>query len=218
MKRVFSTAALLLFILGSDRTEASERSFENLKRFANYIYGGSSENISEAVLPHADLWMLRGKQDLEALHKIESMTFERHEDLTVIAIRSELVFLELKGEVVDPHFQLEAIYELHRKLIRSFLYFLSIEDERRLNSVVTDRSLIRVKGASAKQAARFSTLISSLPTCRVSTQTEETKPNSVSYSVPMGHGVLKLSLIKDGNTWKVDTRNGIDVDLQAFLK
>jgi hypothetical protein len=64
----------------------------------------------------------------------------------------------------------------------------------------------------------YAQILGILPILRSSDPSNDIKSKSVTYKVPLGKNGFELKLVKIGNTWKVDSRENLNVPLEFFFR
>jgi hypothetical protein len=85
------------------------------KQFLKYQYGADGISIQEICHPHDDVWMLRGECNPEGIKAVDSERIAM-KDPGVLArvIGQDLCIVEIRQGKVDPSFNLDMVYGLHR--------------------------------------------------------------------------------------------------------
>jgi len=131
-----------------------------------------------------------------------------------------IYFIELRDGLVDPAFNLDGIYLMHRQLVLRFIYSTLEGDQTMLGRLATDASKIQIVGPKAAPGDmdQYGSIIEMMPVVRSSRAADDAKTRTVTYRVPMGDAALALTLVKDGSTWKVDTSKSVRVPLEFFFR
>jgi len=132
----------------------------------------------------------------------------------------DIYFIETRDGKVDPAFKLDGIYILHRQLVLQFLYAALSQNRRMHGRLATDSSKVRIVGPKAPPGDmdQYGSILQMMPVVRSSKPADDAKSRTVSYRVPIGDEALKLTLRKDGSTWKIDTSRTVQVPLGFFFR
>jgi hypothetical protein len=89
-----------------------------------------------------------------------------------------------------------------------------------LGRVTTDASKVKIDGpkAASGDMDQYGSILEMMPVVRASKPADDAKSRTVTYRVPIGEEALTLTLIKDGNTWKIDTSKTVRVPLEFFFR
>jgi hypothetical protein len=209
---------LVLLLIASSAAQAAEPA---ARQFLRYIYGAEGIDVAAVSHPSDDLWMVRGARNPEALATLDKMQFEaRSAGITSGTVKTDLFFVEMRDGKVDPAFNLDGIYFMHRQLVLHFVYAVLTGDERKLAGLTTDASKVEIVGTRAMpgEMGQYAAVIGLIPVVRASMPADDARSRSVTYRIPISTEGLALRLIKDGNTWKIDTSKGVSVPLQFFFR
>ncbi|PWU18059.1 MAG: hypothetical protein C5B50_10025 [Verrucomicrobia bacterium] len=195
-----------------------------VKPFLRYVYGAEGIDISKVCLPSDDIWMLRGAKDENALASVDALMFETNRVSGVFCgmVGKDGYFVEVRGGKVDPAFSLEAQFQLHRQLVKMFVYGCLCHNQRTLDRITTDAKKVEISGPKEAPPAGdmdvYEGVIGALPVVRTSKSSEDMKSKTVTYRVPVGEAGLSLTLAKKEGTWKVDTSKPVKVSLSFFYQ
>ena len=216
MRTALRLIALLLLV-----TPAAQSAEPVAKQFLRYVYGADGIALTNICHSSDDLWMLRGARNTNALAALNTLQFDAKGTGVVSGIvGTDIYFVELRDGRVDPAFNLDGIYMMHRKLVLMFLYASLSGDQTTLRRLSTDASKVQIVGPKAAPGDmdQYGSIIEMMPVVRASKPVEDAKSRTVTYRVPLGDAALSLTLVKDGNTWKVDTSKTIRVPLEFFFR
>ncbi len=191
------------------------------KQFLRYIYGADGINLTNVCHPSDDSWMLRGDKNANALTALDTEKItSKSTGVTSGVLGTDVYFIEMRDGKVDPAFNLNGIYLLHRQLILRFLYSSLERDQPTLRRLVTDASKVQILGPKAAPGDmdQYGSIIELMPVVRSSKSADDVKSKTVTYRVPVGDVALSLTLVKDGNTWKIDTSKTVRVPLEFFFR
>jgi hypothetical protein len=163
--------------------------------------------------------MLQGNRNPKALAQIdalEALVFKTN-GITSVLIEDGLIFIETRNGRIDASFNLEEIYEIHRKLIKTFVYAAACNNAGLFRNITTDANKISVVGAiDGADADVIENVASRLPVVRASNPFQDVNRQAVSYRVPLGGSIALLELVKADNKWKIDSDHGIKIDVSIF--
>lgn len=193
------------------------------KQFLRYVYGADGIEFTNVCLPSDDAWTLRGARDTNALAALASLRIDsKSTGITSGLIGRDMYFIETRDGKVDPAFNLEGVYTMHRALVLRFIYASLSQNQRLLRENVTDASKVKIDGPKDAPPPGdmdvYVPIIERLPVVRSSRPQDDAKSRTVSYRVPLGEEALTLTLVKDGSTWKVDTSKSVRVSLEFFYR
>jgi len=210
-----------LLLLAAPTIECAEPVEPVTKQFLRYIYGDDDITLTNICHPSDDSWMLRGAKNTNALAALATMPFApKVTGVSSGIVGSDIYFVELRDGLVDPAFNLDGIYQLHRQLVLRFLYASLSRDQPTLRRLVTDAGKVEIAGPKAApgEMDQYGSIIAMMPVVRLSNAADDAKTRSVTYRIPVGEVALSLTLIKDGNTWKIDTSKTVRVPLEFFFR
>ena len=193
------------------------------KQFLRYIYGADGVELTNICLPSDDAWMLRGAKDTNALAALDSLKIaSKPTGITSGLVGRDMYFIETRDGKVDPAFNLDGIYMIHRQIVLRFIYSALSQNQRMLGQIVTDASKVKIDGPKDAPPGGdmdvYGPIIEQLPVVRSSKPQDDAKSRTVTYRVPIGEEALTLTLVKDGSTWKIDTSKTIRVPLEFFFR
>ena len=120
------------------------------KQFLRFVYGADGIEITNICHPSDDAWMLRGAKNPSALAQLDAMTITgKVTGVTSGILGRDIYFVETREGKVDPAFNLDGIYVMHRQLVLRFLYAALLQDRAMLGRLVTDASKVQVAGPKA---------------------------------------------------------------------
>lgn len=190
------------------------------KEFLAYAYGKEGVNIQELCLPHDDLWMLRGLPNPSGLKAVDGVEIKlKQSGVFIGVVGRDMAVVELKGGKVDATYNLEMIYGLQRRLILDFLYSSLLQDKEALARIVTvpaNISFGKAPKAGYGDMDQYGEILGMLPVVRLSKSDSDKESRSITYRVPLAPEGLALRLVKQGNTWKIDTSTKLTVPLEFF--
>lgn len=190
------------------------------KQLLRYVYGAEGLEVSTFMHPAEDAWMLRGTNNSGALAAVNALTVT-HKTNGVVSglVGMDLHFVETRDGKVDPTFNLEAIYGLHRQLIHRFIYSALSQDMPMLGRLTTDSSKVQILGPKAPpgEMGQYGEIISMMPVVRTSKADGDAKSKTITYRVPVGGETLRLTLVKQGNTWRIDSSQGVRISVGFFF-
>ncbi len=221
MVRSITNPTIHIFLLFALISQTAFSKEPLAKQFLQYIYGADGIDIAQICVPSEDLWMLRGAKNTNALAEVASMKLKDKGVFTAM-VRNEISFIEVRDGRIDPAFNLDGIYNLHRKLIQTFIYASLTHDEALLKRLTTDASKVKMTGPKDTPPSGdmdvYEGVIEAMPVLRSSKPSDDSKSKTITYRVPVGDSPLLLTLIKDGSTWKIDTSKSIKVPLEYFYQ
>jgi hypothetical protein len=191
------------------------------KQFLRYTYGADGIELTNICHPSDDVWMLRGARNTNALADLNRMQIEAKGTGVVSGVvGTDIYFVEMRDGRVDPAFNLDGVYTLHRKLVLMFLYAALSRDQTMLRRLATDATKVQIIGPKAAPGDmdQYGSILEMMPVVRASKPAEDAKSRTVTYRVPIGETALSLTLLKEGNTWKVDTSKTVRVPLEFFFR
>ena len=191
------------------------------KQFLRHIYGADGIVLADICYPSDDLWMLRGVKNPEALAALDELKFDsRPTGITSGVVRMDLYFIETRDGKVDPAFNLDGVYHIQRQLVQYFIYYVLAGNQQKLEGLVTDASKVEIVGPRAMpgEMGQYSSIIGMMPVVRSSKPANDAKTRTFTYRVPIGEEALSLTLVKNGNTWKIDTSSKVRVPLEFFFR
>jgi hypothetical protein len=191
------------------------------KQFLRYIYGADGIELTNVCHSSDDLWMLRGAKDTNALAALDGLKItSKPTGITSGLVGTDIYFVETRDGKVDPTFNLNGIYVMHRQLILQFVYSALSQNRGMLGRLVTDASKVEIDGPKAAPGDmdQYRSIIELMPVVRSSKPADDAKSRTVTYRVPIGEEALTLTLLKDGSTWKIDTSKTVRVPLEFFFR
>jgi hypothetical protein len=191
------------------------------KEFLRYMYGADGVDITNICYPSEDLWMLKGAKNTNALAAIDMEKFESKSTGVLSGmLGTDLYFIETRNGRIDPAFNLEWIYTMHRQLVLRFVYSVLSDNQAMLGRLVTDVTKIQVVGPTAARGDmdQYGSVIELMPVVRSSKAVDDAKSRTVTYRVPLGNEALSLTLRNHANSWKVDTSKTVRVPLEFFFR
>ncbi len=187
------------------------------KQFLRYLYGEDGIELASICHPSDDAWMLRGAKNPSALAELKELKIpERKTGVTSGLVGADLYFIETRDGRVDPAFNLDGIYGLHRQLIFRFLFAVLAEDQTIVGQLVTDEAKVTVerpKAPRGEMVDRYGAILEMMPMIRSSQPADDAKSRTITYRVPFGEELLSLTLIKEGSTWKIETSKKLHIRL-----
>jgi hypothetical protein len=186
-----------------------------------YIYGADGIELTNVCHPSDDAWMLRGAKNTNALAALESLKLASKPTGVISGlVGRDIYFIETRDGKVDPAYNLDRIYMMHRQLIHGFVYSALSQNRGMLGRLVTDASKVEIDGPKAAPGDmdQYGSIVELLPVVRSSKPADDAKIRTVTYRVPLGEEALTLTLIKDGSTWKIDTFKSVRVPLEFFFR
>jgi hypothetical protein len=196
------------------------------KQFLRYIYGAEGINLADISHPSVDLWMLRGAKNAVVLAALDAAKIEARRTGVISGILKasengpDLYFIETRDGLVDPAFNLDGVYFLHRQLVLHFIYAALGNDDTTLRRLATDDTKIEIVGPRAQpgEMGQYGSIIQMMPVVRSSNPGSDSESRNITYRVPVGDTPLLLTLVKQGSTWKIDTSNKVRVPLEGFFR
>ena len=218
MNRLIHLFAFLL--ITSSTSQAAEPA---AKQFLRFVYGADGIEITNVCHPSDDLWMLRGAKDTNTLAALDGLKIaSKSTGITSGLLGRDMYFIETREGKVDPSFNLDIVYTMHRELVLHFIYSALSQNQRMLREIVTDTSKVKIDGPKDAPPAGdmdvYEPIVAQLPVVRSSKPQDDAKSKTVMYRVPLGEEALMLTLVKNGNTWKVDTSKSVRVPLEFFYR
>ena len=209
--------AVLLFSVSSARcaTPAAAR------QFLRYIYGADDIELGEICLPSEDAWMLHGAKNTDALAELDHLKIDAKSSGVISGlVGRDIYFIETRDGKVDPAFNLDGVYLLHRQLVLHFLYAALSGDRELLGRMSTDAGKVKIVGPKAPPGDmdQYGSILEMMPVLRSSKPADDAKSRTVTYRVPIGNEALALTLLKDGSTWKIDTSKTVRISLEFFFR
>jgi hypothetical protein len=191
------------------------------KQFLRYIYGADGIELTSICHPSDDVWMLRGAKNTNALVALDALKIaSKPSGITSGLVGTDIYFIETRDGKVDPTFNLDGIYVIHRQLVLRFIYSALSQNRGMLGRLVTDASKVKIDGPKAAPGDmdQYGSIIELMPVVRSSKPADDAKSRTVTYRVPLGEEALALTLIKDGSTWRIDTSKSVRVPLEFFFR
>lgn len=191
------------------------------KQFLRYIYGADGIELANICHLSDDAWMLRGAKNTNALATLDRLKIaSKPKGVTSGLVGTDIYFVETRDGKVDPSFNLDPIYVMHRQLVLHFLYAVLSQDQRTVGRLVTDASNVKIEGPKAAPGDmdQYGSILELLPVVRSSKPADDAKTRTVTYRVPIGEEALTLTLLKEGSTWKMDTSKTVRVPLEFFFQ
>jgi hypothetical protein len=191
------------------------------KQFLRYIYGADGIELTSICHPSDDVWMLRGAKNTNALVALDALKIaSKPSGITSGLVGTDIYFIETRDGKVDPTFNLDGIYVMHRQLVLRFIYSALSQNRGMLGRLVTDASKVKIDGPKAAPGDmdQYGSIIELMPVVRSSKPADDAKSRTVTYRVPLGEEALALTLIKDGSTWRIDTSKSVRVPLEFFFR
>jgi hypothetical protein len=191
------------------------------KQFLRYIYGADAIELTNVCHPSDDAWMLRGTRNTNALVALDALKIaSKPSGITSGLVGTDIYFIETRDGKVDPTFNLDGTYVIHRQLVLRFIYSALSQNRGMLGRLVTDASKVKIDGPKAAPGDmdQYGSIIELMPVVRSSKPADDAKSRTVTYRVPLGEEALALTLIKDGSTWKIDTSKSVRVPLEFFFR
>ncbi len=193
-----------------------------LKQYLKYVYGDSSVRADEALHANPDNWMIAGELNADTISLIEESEFIVSDPGVFNgAVGRDLIFVEFKDGKAEPGFMLEGIYSIHRQLILKFLYEALLQNDRALKRFVTNSDNInfgRVPAAPYGDMDVYAGILGLIPIVRSSDPTEDARKNSITYRLPLSQAGFELTLVKKGNSWKIDTSEEVILPMEFFWR
>ncbi len=215
------TTIIRLFAVLLVMTSTTQAAEPAAKQFLRYIYGADGIELSNLCHPSDDAWMLRGAKDTNALLALDSLKItSKSTGITSGLVGTDIYFVETRDGKVDPTFNLEGIYALHRQLIHQFVCSALSQNREMLGRLVTDASKVKIDGSKAAPGDmdQYGSIIELMPVVRSSKPADDAKSRRVTHRVAIGEEALTLTLVKDGSTWKIDTSQTVRVLLEFFFR
>jgi|GEM_PF-5901657 len=191
------------------------------KQFLRCVYGADGIELTNICHPSDDLWMLRGGANTNAQAALNRLQLEAKGTGVVSGVfGTDIYFIELRDGRVDPAFNLDGVYALHRQLVLRFLYAALSRDQTALGRMATDASKLQIVGPKAAPGDmdQYGSILEMVPVVRASKPADDAKSRTVTYRVPLGEAGLSLKLVKEGSTWKVDASKPVRVPLEFFFR
>jgi hypothetical protein len=212
----------LLFLMVVATASAARKPDDAARDFLMYQYGKSVPDISEICLPSEDIWMLQGKVQPEQQRLVGSLKISvRATGLFMDSVDRDICIVEMKDGKVDPSFNLEGVYGIHRRLVVQFFYFSLLQDRKELVRLVTDIKNVsfgKVKKAAYGDMDVYSGILGFLPVVRSSAPRSDAASKSVNYRMPLGEEIFEVRVIKRDGAWRIDTSKSVIVPLQYFWR
>lgn len=194
---------------------------ETAKEFLSFAYG-KEVDINALCHPHDDLWMLSGIRNDEALEALGAAKLKvKSTGVVIDVIGRDIAMVEMREGKVDPSFNLEAAYGIHRRLVLNFIYASLPQDSDAIARLVThpkNVSFGRAPKVSYGDMDQYGEIIALLPVVRFSKPGNDKQSHSITYRLPLGPEGLLLRLVKAGNTWKIDTSSKVTLPLEFFFR
>lgn len=192
------------------------------EQFLNYIFGAEGVEIEKVCWPHDDLWMLRGANNPEALKEVADARIKHGKNEVLWqGIQRNLYIVSVRDNRVEPVFNVEQAYFVHRKLMAHFLYAALQQDKQTLGRLVTkveNVSFGRVRAAPNGDMDIYAEYIGMLPLVRASSPAEDKISKSVTYRVPLGPKGFEVRMVKGDKSWLIDTSKPVSVPLEFFWR
>jgi hypothetical protein len=191
------------------------------KEFLRYIYGADGIELTNICHPSDDAWMLRGAKNTNALAEVDRLKIvAKTTGIISGLVGRDIYFIETRDGRVDPAFNLDGIYVMHRQLVLRFLYVALSQNRGMLGRLTTDASKVTIDGPKAAPGDmdQYGSILEMMPVVRSSRPVDDAKSRTVTYRVPIGEEALTLTLLKEGSTWKIDTSKSVRVPLAFFFR
>jgi len=191
------------------------------KQFLRYLYGDDDVEFTKICHASDDGWMLHGAKNANALALINSQRIaSKPTGIISGLLGTDLYFVETRDGKVDPAFNLQPIYVMHRQIVLRFVYAALSQNQRMLGELVTDVGKVQIIGpkAASGDMDQYGSIIELMPVLRSSKSADDAKSRTVTYRVPIGDEALVLTLVKDGNRWRIDTSGTVRVPLEFFFR
>lgn len=213
---------ILLFLALTSCVFSAPSPAESARTFLLFQYGKDIANITDICLPSKDLWMLQGKSNPQQQKLVQDTKIRVGANgLFMDTIERDICIVEMKDGKVDPAFNLELVYGMHRKLVLQFLYCSLLQENDQLARLVTNIENVSFGGApkaSYGDMDVYSEILSILPVTRCSTPSVDAESKSASYRIPLGDQITTLTIIRSDGLWKIDTSKKITVPLKFFWR
>src|SRR6266576_1305221 len=109
------------------------------KQFLRFIYGADGVELTNICHPSDDAWMLRGAKNTNALAALDNLNIaSKATGITSGLVGTDMYFIETRDGKVDPTFNLDGIYAIHRHLVLRFVYSALSQNQRMIRKIVTD--------------------------------------------------------------------------------
>jgi hypothetical protein len=194
MNRMIRLIAMLL--LSASAAQGSE---SVAKQFLRYVYGEDGIELVDICHPSEDAWMLRGAKNTNALAALDSLKIEsKPKGITSGMVGKDIYFLELRDGKVDPAFNLDGIFMMHRQLVLRFVFASLSQNREMLGRLATDASKVKIDGPkpATRELGQYGSIIEQMPVVRSSNPADDAKSRTVTYRVPIGDDALMLTLLK----------------------
>ncbi len=191
------------------------------KQFLRYIYGADGIELTNICHPSGDAWMLRGAKNTNALAALDGLKIAAKSTGIISGlVGMDIYFIETRDGKVDPAFNLDGIYVIHRQIVLRFIYSALSQNREMLGRLVTDADKVKIDGpkAASGDMDQYGSIIGLMPVVRSSKAADDAKSRTVTYRVPVGDEALTLKLVQDGSMWKIDTSKTIRVPLEFFFR
>ena len=218
MKRLIYCCVAILIV-----TTATLSAAENTPlQFLRYIYGADDVDITKVCHPTDDVWMLRGAKNTNVLAQLKTHKFYPGQTNIISGtLQTDLYFIELRDGKVDPAFNLDGVYNMHRRLVLTFIYSALSGNEDLLKRITTEPKKVQMLSSGDVPGGdmdQYASIIEMLPVVRSSKPSDDAKTKSITYRVPIHDPAFMVTLVKDGSTWKIDSSKGIRVPLSFFFR
>ena len=164
---------------------------------------------------------MRGAKNTNALIALDGLKIVSKPSGVISGIvGTDIYFIETRDGKVDPSFNLNSIYVMHRQIVLHFLFSALLQDREMLGRLVTDVTKVSIDGPNAPQGDmdQYGAILEMMPVVRSTKPALDAKSRTVTYRVPIGEEALSLTLVKEGSTWKIDTSKTVRVPLGFFFR
>lgn len=212
---------LVLLALGFGVT-ASATPVDTTRQFLRALYGDSQVDLASICHPHDDLWMLPGAKNEAGLAAVDAE--EIRIDKTGVfmsTINQDLCVVELRDGKVDAGFNLRMSAFVQWRTVLQFLHACLLQNRDELTKLTTHPANVsfgKFPAASPGDMDVYEELLSLIPVMRSSTPADDAKSRSITYRIPFGSQGFAIRLLRDGNAWKIDTKEKTVVPLGFFYR
>jgi hypothetical protein len=218
----YSKKAILLLLSMLLAAESFASAGDVAKKYVMFTYGEKFDDVSSFVHSNPDTWMIPGERNPSAIALVKDANIKLNDPGVYSGfIGRDLIFLEVYDGKVNPAYSLSSIYSLQKRLVLEFFYASLLQNKNRLKGMVTNIENIDFGGATKASYGDmdvYAQILGILPILRSSDPSNDIKSKSVTYKVPLGKNGFELKLVKIGNTWKVDSRENLNVPLEFFFR
>jgi hypothetical protein len=192
------------------------------QKFLLYCYGADSIDITAITHPNDDIWMLRGARNEEGIEAVKTADLKLEASGVFSGpIGRDFCVVQMRTGKVDPGYNLEQVYGMHRRLVLQFVFACLSQEKSALQRLATNPANIsfgKTNPARAGDLDVYADVISMIPVLRASASAADKTSKSVSYRLPIGRQEVVLKLVKKERAWLVDSSAPIKMPMEFFYE